>query len=183
VVLGHKGLSYRDPDFYAAQVFSGLLGGGMSSRLFQEVREKRGLCYSVYSSAWGLGDTGLMSIHASTGPESLEELIKVVRREIARAVSEKPDDREIQRAKAQLKTGLLMSLESPGSRAEQMARQLLAFDRLLSAEELIEKVDAVTADAVRTTAERVMTGSKMSIAVVGAGRQVNIQKIAGFVAD
>lgn len=169
VLLGFEGLSYLDPQFYAAQVFSGLLGGGMSSRLFQEVREKRGLCYSIYSSAWGLGDTGLLSVHASTGPETLAELVGVVRQELARAVSEKPDAREIQRAKAQLKTGLLMSLESSVSRAEQMARQLLAFNRLLTAEELIGKVDAVTAGDIRDTAERLVTGSAMACALVGAG--------------
>lgn len=179
VVLGHRGLSYRDPSFYAAQVFSGLLGGGMSSRLFQEVREKRGLCYSIYSSAWGLGDTGLLSVHASTGPETLQELIDVVRQELSRSVSEKPDEREIQRAKAQLKTGLLMSLESSVSRAEQMARQLLAFGRLLTAEELIAKVDAVTAENVRETAELLVTGSIPAIAVVGGGEDADERSKAG----
>ena len=169
VVLGYRGLAYNDPAFYAAQVYSGLLGGGMSSRLFQEVREKRGLCYSIYSSAWGLADTGLLSVHASTGPETLCELVDVVRQELARTVSEKPDEREILRAKAQLKTGLLMSLESSASRAEQMARQLLAFGRLLTLDELIERVDAVTAEGVRETAERLVTGSQMAIALVGTG--------------
>ncbi len=167
VVMGYRGLSYIDPAFYTTQVYSGLLGGGMSSRLFQEVREKRGLCYSIYSSAWGLGDTGLLSVHASTGPETLRELVEVIRHELARSVSEKPDEREIQRAKAQLKTGLLMSLESSVSRAEQMARQLLAFDRLIPADELIGRVDAVTADAVRDAAERLVTGSELAIALVG----------------
>lgn len=178
VVLGYRGLAYRDPDFYAAQVFSGLLGGGMSSRLFQEVREKRGLCYSIYSSAWGLGDIGLLSVHASTGAETLQELVDVVQRELSRAVSEKPDEREIQRAKAQLKTGLLMSLESSVSRAEQMARQLLAFDRLLPAEELIGKVDAVTSDSVRRVAERLITGSELSTALVGVNQDGDLQEVA-----
>ena len=168
VVMGYRGLAYHDPAFYAAQVYSGLLGGGMSSRLFQEVREKRGLCYSIYSSAWGLADTGLLSVHASTGPDSLRELVDVVRQELARSVSEKPDEREIHRAKAQLKTGLLMSLESSASRAEQMARQLLAFGRLLTPDELIERVDAVTPGSVRETAERLITGSTLTMALVGA---------------
>jgi predicted Zn-dependent peptidase len=169
VVMGYRGLAYNDPAFYAAQVYSGLLGGGMSSRLFQEVREKRGLCYSIYSSAWGLSDMGLLTVHASTGPETLSELVDVIRQELARSVSEKPDEREIHRAKAQLKTGLLMSLESSASRAEQMARQLLAFGRLLTPDELIERVDAVTAESVRNTAERLITGSDLAIALVGAG--------------
>jgi len=176
VVLGYRGLAYRDPDFYTAQVLSGLLGGGMSSRLFQEVREKRGLCYSIYSSAWGLSDVGLLSVHASTGPETLQELVDVVQQELSRIVSEKPDEREIQRAKAQLKTGLLMSLESSVSRAEQMARQLLAFDRLLPADELIGKVDAVTGEAVRHVAERLISGSEMSIARVGGNQVGDVQE-------
>ena len=169
VLLGYEGLSYRNPAFYAVQVFSGLLGGGMSSRLFQEVREIRGLCYSIYSSAWGLADTGLLSIHASTGPELLGELVDVVRQELARAATEKPDDREVQRAKAQLKTGLAMGLESSVSRAEQMARQQLAFGRLLTAEELLERVESVTAEAVRDVAAQLLTGSPVAVALVGAG--------------
>lgn len=173
VVMGYRGLAYNDPAFYAAQVYSGLLGGGMSSRLFQEVRERRGLCYSIYSSAWGLADTGLLSVHASTGPETLRELVDVIRQELARSVSEKPDEREIHRAKAQLKTGLLMSLESSASRAEQMARQLLAFGRLLSPEELIERVDAVTAESVRNTAEELISGSQLALALVGSGGDVS----------
>jgi predicted Zn-dependent peptidase len=169
VLMGFEGLSYRNPAFYSAQVFSGLLGGGMSSRLFQEVREKRGLCYSIYSSAWGLGDTGLLSIHASTGQDTLGELVDVVRTQLVRAAAERPDDREVQRAKAQLKTGLAMSLESSVSRAEQMARQLIAFDRLLTADELLERVEAVTPEGVRDVAARLLTGSRATVALVGAG--------------
>ncbi|MDX2159013.1 MAG: pitrilysin family protein [Hyphomicrobiaceae bacterium] len=169
VLLGYEGLSYRNPAFYSAQVFSGLLGGGMSSRLFQEVREKRGLCYSIYSSAWGLGDTGLLSVHASTGPEMLDELVGVVREQLRRAASDRPDEREVQRSKAQLKTGLAMSLESSVSRAEQMSRQLLAFGRLLTAEELVDRVESVTSEAVRETAAKLLTGSLATMALVGAG--------------
>jgi predicted Zn-dependent peptidase len=178
VVLGYRGMSYRHPDFYAGQVLSGLLGGGMSSRLFQEVREKRGLCYSIYSSAWGLEDTGLFSVHASTGADTLQELVDVVQQELARTVSELPHEREIQRAKAQLKTGLLMSLESSVSRAEQMARQLLAFDRLLPADELIAKVDAVTAEGIRGVAETLLGGSERTIALVGGSEGDDLQGIA-----
>jgi predicted Zn-dependent peptidase len=182
VVLGYRGLSYRDPDFYTAQVFSGLFGGGMSSRLFQEVREARGLCYSIYSSAWGLGDTGLFSIHASTGPGDVRKLVDVLRVEMARAEAEAPDEREIQRAKAQLKAGLLMSLESAASRAEQMGRQLLAFDRLLTPDELIERVDAVTAEGIRETASRLLAGSKVSFALVGAGKNASAMKVVKEIA-
>ena len=171
VVLGYQGLAFRDPDYYAAQVFSGLFGGGMSSRLFQEVREKRGLCYSIYSSAWGLSDTGLFSVHAATGPDMIDRLVDVIRHELGEAADELATDREMQRSKAQLKTGLLMSLESSVGRAEQMARQILAFDRLLQTDELIEKVEAVSREAVRRTVQRIVAEGTPSIALVGAGRK------------
>lgn len=170
VVLGYQSPSYREPDFYAAQVFSGLFGGGMSSRLFQEVREKRGLCYAIYSSAWGLGDTGMFNVHAATGPETMSALIDVVSAEFDKAAASRPEDGEVRRAKAQLKAGLLMSLESPIARAEQMARQMLALGRLVPTAELVDKVDAVDAEQVRGLAERLIGRSKLSFALAGAGK-------------
>jgi len=171
LLLGFPSPSYREPDFFAAQVFSGLLGGGMSSRLFQEVRENRGLCYAIYSSAWGFADAGLMAVHAATGEGQMRELIDVVAEELRRAASELPGPAEVQRSKAQMKAGLLMSLESTGARAEQMARQLMLAGRLLPTEELIGRVEDVSAEAVRAVAERILTSAPPSIAVVGAGRK------------
>ena len=171
LVMAFAGPSYRARDFYTAQVFSGLFGGGMSSRLFQEVRERRGLCYAIYSSCWALADSGLFGIHAATGPEMMSKLIEVVGDELVGAAAEKPADAELARAKAQLKAGLLMGLESSSARAEQMARQLLLFDRLMEPPELIERIDAVTADAVRELAANLVGASPPSVAVVGAGRR------------
>jgi predicted Zn-dependent peptidase len=171
IVMGFEGLPYLDRDFYAGQVFSGLFGGGMSSRLFQEVREKRGLCYAIYSSAWGLSDAGMLSIHAATGADMLDELVGVIREEMRRATDELPTDRELQRSKAQIKAGLLMSYESSVARADQIARQLLAFDRLMPTEELIEQVDAVTPDRAREVARRMLQGAPASVVVVGAGER------------
>ena len=171
LLAGYPSPSYRDPAFYAAQVLSGLLGGGMSSRLFQEARENRGLCYSIYSSAWGLGDTGLFAVHAATGPEMMTRLIEVVGGELCRVAAEAPSEREVARSKAQLKAGLLMGLESSSARAEQMARQLLVAGRLLAADELIGRVDAVTPEAIRALAETMVAKSVASVAVVGAGRR------------
>jgi predicted Zn-dependent peptidase len=181
LVMAFAGPSYRSREFYTAQVFSGLFGGGMSSRLFQEVRERRGLCYSIYSSCWGLADTGLFAIHAATGPEMMEKLIDVVGRELVRAAAERPAEAELARSKAQLKAGLLMGLESSSARAEQMARQLLLFDRLMEPPELVERIDAVTADAVRDLAAELVSGSPPSVAVVGAGR--NGQAFARMAAE
>jgi predicted Zn-dependent peptidase len=170
VLLGFEGPSYKADDAFTAQVFSGLFGGGMSSRLFQEVREKRGLCYSIYSSAWGLKDSGMFQMHAATGPGMVTELIEVIGAEL-RAIADKgPTEREVARAKAQMKAGLFMSLESSGARAEQMARHLLVHGRLLPSDELVQRVDDVSVDSVRAFAAS-LAASVPAVAVVGAGRK------------
>ena len=168
VLIGFEGPAYGKPGYFASQVLSGLLGGGMSSRLFQEAREKRGLCYSVYSSVWGLSDTGVMTVHAATGPELADELLDVLSDEIRRLAEDGPCCAEVQRAKAQLKAGLMMGLESSGARAEQMARQLICHGRLIDKNELIAKVDAVEGEDVRQLLETMIRGEP-TVAVVGAG--------------
>lgn len=168
LIIGFESPSYLDPTFYAAQVASGILGGGLSSRLFQEVREKRGLCYSVESSAWGMKDTGMFVIHAATGAGTMTKLIDVTTAEVKRLGDKGPSKQELDRAKALMKSGLLMSLESSSARAEQMARQLLTFDRLFSTTELVDHVDAVTAKDVKLFAGQVTTGQASTV-VVGAG--------------
>jgi len=170
LLIGFPSPSYREGEFFTAQVFSGLFGGGMSSRLFQEVREKRGLCYAIYSTAWGLKDVGLFGLHAATGADLMGKLIDVVGAELKRAADAAPSSPELARSKAQLKAGLLMSLESSSARAEQMARHLLSHGRVVPAEELIAKVDDVTCEHVRTFAAKLAT-SRPSIAVVGSGRK------------
>ncbi|HJZ44780.1 MAG TPA: pitrilysin family protein, partial [Hyphomicrobiaceae bacterium] len=161
--------SYRSEEFYTGQVFSGLFGGGMSSRLFQEVRERLGLCYAIYSNCWALADTGLFGVHAATGPEMMGKLIDVVGQLLVAAATEKPTEAELARSKAQLKAGLLMGLESSSARAEQMARHLLLFDRLIDTTELVERIESVTADDVRVLAGKLVGGARASVAVVGAG--------------
>jgi predicted Zn-dependent peptidase len=169
--MAFTGPSYRGQEFYVAQVFSGLFGGGMSSRLFQEVRERRGLCYAIYSSCWALADTGLFGIHAATGPEMMGKLIDVVGQQLTRAAAEKPAEAELARSKAQHKAGLLMGLESSSARAEQMARQLLLFDRLIDTAEIVDSIESVSAEAVREMAAKLFLDSRASVAVVGAGRK------------
>lgn len=165
-----EGPSYRDAETYTAQVFSGLFGGGMSSRLFQEVRERRGLCYSIESSAWGLSDTGLVGVHAATGPGKMAELIDVVGGELREVAVAGPEPAEMARAKAQLKAGLMMALESSSARAEQMARQLMIHDRLVTPSELVASVEAVTAERVAAFAARLAAG-RPAVAIVGAGKK------------
>src|SRR5262249_16642889 len=168
LLMAFAGPSYRARDFYTAQVFSGLFGGGMSSRLFQEVRERRGLCYAIYSSCWALADTGLFALHAATGPDMMGRLIDVIADEVRRAAREGANEAELARSKAQLKAGLLMGVESSAGGAEQMARQLLLFGRLLGTSELIARIDGVTAQAARALAARLFT-TEPSVVVVGAG--------------
>jgi predicted Zn-dependent peptidase len=170
ILIGFPSPSYREDEFFTAQVFSGLFGGGMSSRLFQEVREKRGLCYAIYSTAWGLKDSGLLGIHAATGADLMGALIDVIGTELKRAAEELPSGPELARAKAQLKAGLLMSLESSSSRAEQMARHLLSHGRILSTAELIDKVDEVTPERVRSFVVKLASNTP-AIALVGSGRR------------
>jgi predicted Zn-dependent peptidase len=153
IVLGFEGVGVHDPDYYAHSVLSTLLGGGMSSRLFQEVREKRGLAYSVHTFSGAYEDNGLFGIYAGTGPEKIGELVPVMCDELCK-VAEDVTDEEVRRARAQLKAGMLMALESTMSRCEQLGQQMVIFDRPLTIEEMVEKIDAVDAAAVRSAARR-----------------------------
>ncbi len=165
LTLAFEGVPYDDPDYYTAQVFSAVLGGGMSSRLFQEVREKRGLCYSVYSFNWSFEDTGLFGVYAGTAEEDLGDLVPVVAEEICR-LAEDASDEEAARARTQLKAGLLMGMESSASRVEQIARQQMVFDRVLPVDEIKARVDAVDAAALRRFAARI-TANAPALAAVG----------------
>jgi predicted Zn-dependent peptidase len=166
VALAFEGPTYDDPDYYTAQIFASVLGGGMSSRLFQEVREKRGLCYSVFAYSWSFADTGILGVYAGTAPDDLAELMPVVAGEIAR-LGEDANEEETARARAQMKAGLLMNLESSSSRAEQIARQYAVHGRVLPMEEMIGKVDQVDAAALRRFAGRFLGKSAPAVAAVG----------------
>lgn len=170
LLLGFPGLSYEDDQFYATSVMSTLFGGGMSSRLFQEIREKRGLVYSIYSYPSFYRDCGLFGIYAGTGPEDVDELLPAICEEIRR-LPQTLDDREIERARTQLKAATLMSLESTGSRCEQMAQQMLVFGRPLTTEEQVEKIEAVDQAAVRDVALQIFSG-RPTIAAIGPVNQI-----------
>lgn len=153
LVLGFQGFAYDDPDFYALSVYSMLLGGGMSSRLFQEVREKRGLVYSIHSFASCYSDCGLFGVYAGTGEKEAAELLPVIAQTI-QATGAGIKEEEIERAKAQLKAGILMAREGSSSRAEQLANQLLIFDRPLLPEETVAKIEAVDHVAIARVVAR-----------------------------
>lgn len=165
IVLGFEGRAYHVRDFYASQVLSMILGGGMSSRLFQEVREKRGLCYSVYAFHWGFSDTGIFGIHAATGQSDIAELIPVIINELQRT-GENILLEELDRARAQYRAGLIMSAESCSSRASQIARQLLLFGRPIAKEELMERLGALTVDRLTDLSSRLFS-TRPTITAVG----------------
>jgi len=166
LVLGFSGVAYEDPAFFDQQVLATALGGGMSSRLFQEVREKRGLAYSIYAYASSYRDAGLFVIYAGTGDEHLAELVPVICDETCKC-AEGIDDAEIDRARAQLKASLLMSLESPSARCEQAARHLLIFGRVMPTAEIIERIDAVDARGLAATARRLIAEGPPTVTALG----------------
>ena len=165
VVLGFPSVGYIDPDFYPTMMLSTLLGGGMSSRLFQEVREKRGLVYSVYSFTAPFMDGGLFGIYAGTGEDEVAELVPVALDELHK-VQRGVTEAELARARAQVKAGLLMSLESTGSRCEQLARQLQVHGRIIPVEETVAKINAVTVASVEAAAARVFRAAP-TVAAIG----------------
>lgn len=156
VVLGFRAFARGDKDFFSSRILSAILGGGMSSRLFQEVREKRGLVYSVYSFYSAYGDNGLFGIYAGTGPERLEELMPVLCDEVQKIKQDVTED-EVSRAQTRLKAGLLMGRESMMTRADQNAKYLLEKDEAFNADDLIRDIDAVTRDKVSAVAERIFS--------------------------
>ena len=181
VVLGFPSVGYRDPDYYPVLLLATLLGGGMSSRLFQEVREKRGLVYSVYSFNAPFLDGGLFGIYAGTGEDEARELLPVTIEEL-RKVQRAIGQEELDRARAQVKSSLLMSLESTGSRCEQLARQFQVFGRLIPTAETVAKLHAVTIEDVRRAASRLF-GAAPTLATIGPARGIPaLDEIAGRLA-
>lgn len=166
LMLALEAPPYHHADYFKSQILAGALGGGMSSRLFQEVRERRGLCYSVYAFSSGLTDSGMFVIHAAGAPEKADELFAVIRCELERAASGGFEQAELDRVKAQFKMGLLAGLESSSGRAEQLARHILFQGRVLEAAELIERIEAVEAGDLRVMAETILS-TPLSLATVG----------------
>lgn len=165
LVLGFPGKPFANGAHYALQIFSSVLGGGLSSRLFQEVREKRGLAYAIDAFHWPFSDCGVFGIGAGTAPDDVGELIELALA-CLRQAAEDVSEVEVARARAQMKVGLLASLESPGGKLEQMARQVLLFGRAIPREELAARLDAVTLEDVRA-AGRSLLGHQPTIAAVG----------------
>ena len=165
LVIGFDGVGYHDPDYYPLAIASTILGGGMSSRLFQKIREELGLVYSIYCFSSSYEDGGLFGLYAGTGEEGLTALLPALCDELGRATGD-INARELARAKAQLRAGLVMSLESTSSRAEQLARQVSIFGRPQTIEEMTTKVEAVDKVAVEAVLARLLAGIP-TVAAVG----------------
>ena len=176
VLLGFPCSGYQGADYYATMLLSTVLGGGMSSRLFQEIREKRGLVYSVYSFSAPFIDGGLFGIYAGTGEKECAELIPVTLEELRKVQFSVQED-ELARARAQLKASLLMSLESTGSRCEQIARQLQIFGRIIPTQETVSRIEAVTTDDIRAAAARIFAGTPTLAALGPIGHIPSLQSI------
>ena len=177
MLLGFDSVGYLDPDYYTASVLSTLFGGGMSSRLFQEVREKRGLVYSVYSFVSAYRDGGLFGIYAGTGEAEAGEVIPVFCDELTK-LAHNATTEEVMRARAQLKASILMSLESTNARCEQLAQQILIYGRPLSVAEVVGKIEAVEAEAVRRLAGRLAAGRPTLASLGPIGRVEAYDQIA-----
>ena len=170
VVVGFEGRPADAPDHDAAQVFAAAAGGGMSSRLFQEVREKRGLAYSIYGFHWDFIDTGLFGFYAGSADRDAAEVVAASLDCLAEA-AHGLEEREIRRAKAQMKVSLMTALEQPGARVQQLSRQMQIYGRPLSFDEMLARVDAITMEEVRKTGAA-MLRSAPAVAVIGAVSKV-----------
>jgi len=157
---------YRDDLVYTSQIYSMALGGGMSSRLFQQAREKRGLCYSIYAQAGAFSDTGMLTIYSGTNESDIAPLANLCIDELRRAAQDMTEA-EVTRARTQLKAGLLMGLESPSSRSERLARMVAIWGRVPPLDEAVAKIDAVTVAGVAAFAAGLCQGGKASLALYG----------------
>lgn len=164
--LAFEGPGYKDPDIYTAQIYTSALGGGMSSRLFQEIREARGLCYTIFAQTGAYADTGTTTIYAGTSGEQIGDLARITIDEMKRA-AESISDREVERARAQMKAGMLMGLESPSNRAERLARLVQIWGYVPSLEDTVARIDAVTTDSVRHFAGTLISDSACAVALYG----------------
>ena len=170
LLYGLPSLSLKSPDYYAMQVYSVILGGGMSSRLFQEVREKRGLAYTVYSNLSSYDDCGLLMLYAATSPDKAGELSGVLCDQLA-GMTKPVSEAELMRAKNQLKADLLMSREAPQTVAAWIGRHLLVYGEYRQAKDIIARINAVSVEDIRRLGRQIVQGD-LTVAALGPGKAV-----------
>ena len=176
LLLGTQGFSVVHPRRYAFTILNTILGGGMSSRLFQEVREKRGLAYSVYSFASSFVDSGLLGVYVGTGDHTLNRVLQVILREMKRLAENSIRPKELRSAKEQLKGNLLLSLESTDSRMSRLAKNEIFFHRFVSTEEIIEGIEKVSAEEISSLAQEIFRPDSFSLTVLGPVTEKTIPK-------
>lgn len=164
--LALEGPDYRDPLIHTAQVWSVAMGGGMSSRLFQEIRERRGLCYTIFAQTGAYADTGLATIYAGTSADDIADLARLTMAEIVRSAHDMTAA-EVERAKAQMKAGMLMGLESPSQRAERLARMLAIWGRVPGVDEMVARIDAIGVEDVKEFGARMAGQAGMALTIYG----------------
>ena len=166
ICLGTNGLARNDPDRFAFLVVNTALGGGMSSRLFQEVREKRGLAYTVYSYHAQYTEAGLFSAYAGTTPSRAQEVVSLLRRELELVRDGGLTEEEFERAKGHVKGSMVLSLEDPGGRMSRLGKSEIAHGEILSVDQALRRIDHVTLDDAHRVAERVLS-QPMTLTVLG----------------
>ena len=180
ILLGIEGRAYNADGYYACQILAKILGGGMSSRLFQNLREKRGLCYSIYAFSWSFADSGILAISSATGPEQISELVPLIIDELKYA-TQNISEEEVIRVRNQIRASLLMSLESPTARSAQLARQQILWGRPIPMAEMIERINKITANRVKQIAIELLDKAKPTISALGpVGSLVDYQTIKKY---
>jgi predicted Zn-dependent peptidase len=174
LALAFPGVSARHDEFFATRIFADILGGGMSSRLFQAIREQRGLAYSVYAFADGYDLCGLVGAYAAADEDRIAETAGIIRMQME-DLAQAPGQKEIDRARAMLRASLMMSLENPAARLEAAVGQLFTLGRVLSPEEILDRLNAVARDDIRNCAARALSGP-FSAALVGPGDMAAVEK-------
>ncbi|MDR2158088.1 MAG: insulinase family protein [Holosporaceae bacterium] len=180
-IIGFNGVSSTSDDYYTLAILSSVLGGGMSSRLFQEVREKRGLAYAIYSFSSSYRKNGLFGVYAATSPNKLSELSNVVSGELIKTC-ENISEKEIKRTKAQFKASLLMANESNSASCEQIVNQTLIFKHPLERKEILQKINSITVEDVQKLANKILS-SDASVITVGksdASSVINALQLCGI---
>jgi predicted Zn-dependent peptidase len=167
LVLGTRGLSRSDPRRFALGVLNIAFGGGMSSRLFQEVREQRGLVYSIYSYATQYSETGSFSIYAGTAPKRVHEVLSIVRDELDRVIADGVTEEELERGKGHLKGSLVLGLEDTSGRMSRLGKSELTSGEILSIDEIVRRVDEVSDTDVQAVAKEVLGGGPRALALIG----------------
>jgi len=171
LIIGFDGLSYNHQDYYKIQVLAMILGGGMSSRLFQEIRENQGLAYSIYAFNYSFQDSGLFGIYAGTTPDKSNQLINSVKEQINK-ICKKIDKAELDRVKTQSQAGLLMSKESTSSRMQKLGSDIISHNKIISDKEIIDKIKRITEKEISQLASKIFINTKTTFSAIGKVKNI-----------